>query len=268
MGGVFSSSSYELSKDIEKSIEMETVIPTNIINLTQENFINPFKHKYIIKLHSENIYSQKIFLLFPTHPLQKKRSLCICDYGSKCNALSIEINKRLQEQIGDKCLLIAYSDQIYQLINIKGKIYFLWAERINQQTLNQQENTIEEFIPILIETNGQFVKRNLFLIPHMTLLNLKDVTLIEPIQYSLYCCDTDNRKESILTIHTLSNSQADMITKDPVARTLITMDKEEMPFTTSDEEGDLKIFPASNTERHVDYKLKTHEREDEFDEVN
>jgi hypothetical protein len=172
----------------------------------------------------------------------------------------------MQEQIGDKCLLIAYSDRIYQLINIKGKIYFLWAERINQQTLNQQENLIEEFIPLLIETNGQFIKRNVFLIPQMVLLNLKDVTVIEPIQFSLYCCDTDNRKESIHMIHTLSNSQADMITKDPVARTLITMDKEELPFTTSDEEGELKIFP--NTERHTGYELKTHEKEEEFDEKN
>ena len=255
-------SAYELSKETEKAIEMDTLIPTNIINLTQEVFVNPFQHKYIIKLHSYNIQTQKIYLLFPTHPLQKRRSLLVSEFSTKSNVVSKEINKRLQEQRGDKCILIAYGDRIYQIINIKGPIYFLWAERINLQTVNQQENLIEEFVPILIETNGQFTKRNVFLIPSGELLNNKDVSIIQPIQYSLYCCETDNRKDAQLKIHTLSNSQADMITKDPVARTLVTMDREEMPFTTSDEEVELKIIP--NTERHLNYRLEKDEQE--FDE--
>jgi hypothetical protein len=258
-----SSANYELSKEIEKAIEMDTLVPTTIINLAQEIFLNPFQHKYIIKLHSRNIQTQKIYLLFPTHPLQKKRSLSVSEFTSKSNVLSKEINQRIQEERGDKCILIAYAEKIYQIINIKGPIYFLWAERINLQTVNQQENLIEEFIPILIETNGQFTKRNVFLIPSGELLNNKDVSIIQPIQYSLYCCETDNRKDVQLKIHTLSNSQADMITKDPVARTLVTMDREEVPFTTSDEEGELKIIP--NTERHLNYRLEK-SQEGEFDE--
>lgn len=242
MGNYTSSSAYELSKDVEKSIEMDNSVPTDIIDFQQENFINPFQHKYIIKLHSENICTQKIYLMFPTHPLQKKRSLCASEFTSKCNVLSKEINKRMQEQRGDKCMLIAYADKVFQIINIKGPVYFLWAERINLQVLNQQENTIAEFVPLLIETNGQFIKRNVCLIPEGRLLSTKDVTVHQPIQYSLYCCETDNRKEQVYKINTISNSVSDMITKDPVARTLVTMDREELPFTTSDEEGELKII--------------------------
>lgn len=263
MGNYASTPAYELSKETEKSIEMDTLIPTDIINLTQEIFVNPFQHKYIIKLHSCNIQTQRIYLIFPTHPAQKKRSLLVSEFSSKSNVISKEINRRIQEQRGDKCILIAYADKIYQMINIKGPIYFLWAERINLQTVNQQENLIEEYVPILIETNGQFMKRNVFLIPSGELLNNKDVSIIQPIQSSLYCCETDNRKDALYKINTLSNSQADMITKDPVARTLVTMDREEMPFTTSDEEGELKIIP--NTERHLNYRLEK-SQEGEFDE--
>lgn len=240
--GQSESSPYSNSDYIKKLVvedQWQSIVSTNEsdclvdIQLNSESVNNPFKHKYIIKIDSEIPHNCIMSVLFPNHPNPKKRVLWTTGYLVD---LSKEINQRLSESARDGLqLAITCQDKIYRFHGILGPIYLLWAERINLQTLIREDNIIREFVPILTETNGQYSTRNVFIFGNKEITNLKDVKLLDPIQEIIYCCETDPRKETIKQIPTLSNNEADQITKDLVVRSLVNLDNERTPFESEEE---------------------------------
>lgn len=224
------------------------------IYLNSEELQNPFKHKYIVKINSEIPYNCLMAILFPNHPNQKKRILWTTGY---LNSLSKEINQRLSESSRDGLqLAVTAGEKIYRFYNIIGPVYLFWASRINIQTLNREENSILNDIPILIETNGQWSTRSVFIFGNTSATKLTDFQPLEPIQTILYCCESDPRKENIQIINTLTELKADELTKDLVVRTLVDMKQEQIPFADN-----LDMIPC--TERFTNYNITDPEEPDE-----
>jgi hypothetical protein len=221
---------------------------------------NPFKHKYIIKFDYQIPTNCIMALLFPNHPIEKRRVLWT---SGRLEDLQREINERIRQSSRDGLQLVVTSgDKFYRFYNILGTVYLVWAERINQQTLNNQENTIKEGVPMLIEMNGQHCYRNIYVFGNEQLTKLQDVQTIEPFHYNIFCCETDRRKDSVHLVPTMSNSQADQITKDPVVRTLVRMDQEPPPFSTT-EDNELTLVPE--TGKFVNYEIQNPDELDEED---
>jgi hypothetical protein len=220
------------------------------IDLSCDVMNNPFRHKYIIKIDFAIPANCIMTVLFPNHPVEKKRVLWTT---GNLQTLSKEINERLRQSSREGLQLAVTSrDKFYRFKNVVGTVYLVWAERINMQTLNNQENTILESVPMLIELNGQYGSRNIFVFGNTELTRLHDVQLIHPFEYPIFCCEVDNRKEQVRVVSTLSNVQADLITKDPVVRTL-QLHQEPAPFTT-DNEDDLVLMPV--TAKATNYTIK------------
>lgn len=217
------------------------------IDLNSDGSENPFKHKYIIKIDSEIPHNCRMAVLFPNHSNYKKRVLWTSGH---LNHLNTEINSRITESAREGILLyVSCSDKIYRFKNVIGNVYIAWASRLNIQTpLYREENDIKVHVPILIETNGQWENRNVYIFGKDDLVHLKDVQMHEPIETNIYCCEKDPRKEFIRIVPTLTEDQSDQITKDPVVRTLVCFEKEEKsPF--SGEELELLV----TTDRTTNY---------------
>lgn len=240
--GQSESSPYSNSEYIKKLVvedQWQSIVSSNEsdclvdIQLNSEFSNNPFKHKYIIKIDSLIPHNCIMSVLFPNHPNPKKRVLWTT--GNLID-LSKEINQRLSESAREGLqLAVTCQNNIYRFHGILGPVYLLWAERINLQTLIREDNIIREFVPILTETNGQYSTRNVFIFGNKEVTSLKDVKLLDPIKEIVYCCETDPRKETIKQIPTLSNVEADQITKDLVVRSLVNLDNERTPFESEEE---------------------------------
>lgn len=203
------------------------------VDLNSEGSDNPFKHKYIIKIDSEIPVNCIMTVLFPNHHDPKKRILWTT---GTLNELSKSINARICESARQGLqLAITSKNKIYRFHNILGPIYLVWAERMNVQTQMRCDNVIKTHVPILIETNGQWSTRNVFIFDNETITKLSDVKLLDPIHTNIYCCETDPRKETIRKISTISNNEAEQITNDLVVRSLVDLKNERDPFTEEEE---------------------------------
>ena len=228
------------------------------IDLNCDTIANPFKHKYIMKLDYAIPPNCIMTLIFPNHPVEKMRLLWT---SGSLEELSRQINARIKESSRDGVqLVVTSSDKFYRFANIIGTVYLVWAERINQQTLNNQENTIAESIPVLFELNGQFGYRNIFVFGNDKLTKLQDCEVLYPFQYPIFCCETDRRKEQLYVVSTLSNSQADQITLDPAVRTQ-RLDQLPLPFSNTTTDEELTLVPT--TGRFTNYEIKDPEKLDE-----
>ncbi len=208
-----------------------------IVDVYLQNAVskNPFQHKYIIKFDSEIPPNCNMTVIFPNHPVEKKRILWT---NGNLRDLSLNINSRLKDSNREGCqLVVTAGNRFYRFHGFTGTIYLVWAERINQQTLNKQDNTIAESIPLLLELNGQWGYRNIFIFGKTEITNLQDAQALDPFQHSIFCCESDPRKENVRVVATMTNTQADQITKDLVVRSLIS---EPEPFAE-----ELEITPDS-----------------------
>lgn len=243
--GQIESSPYSNSVLLQKALVNGTwqQWPKEIIQMNNDVYDNPFQHKYIIKINSEIPANCNITVLFPNHPVEKKRLLWVQQYTQ--NGLSMEINRRIRDSARDGIMLaITTGNEILAFKGFTGNIYLFWAERASQQTINRQENLIGKNIPMLIETNGQMGYRNVYIFdPEQRhyLTPLKDIMWFDPISNDLFCCENDTRKEDIRIVPTVSNSYADQITTDPVVRTLIALDQEPTPYQSDADEGMLMV---------------------------
>lgn len=243
------SNSEEIRKVIE-SDQWQTLLQSreadNIVNvvLNCDTMANPFKHKYIIKYDSTIPANCIMTVIFPTHPIEKRRLLWT---SGNLKDLSLEMNARLNES--DKQLVITSGNKFYRFSGIVGTCYLVWAERINQQTLNRQDNLIAEHVPIFIEMNRQWGYRNIFIFGNTEITKLEDVQALDPFQCPIFCCETDPRKEHVRMVTTMTNSQADQITKDLVVRSLVSPSFESEPFSTEE----ILMTPISGRFTNFDY---------------
>jgi hypothetical protein len=226
-------------------------------NVTYENVL---RNKFIIKLANEVSKNIKhIMLLFPNHPDARKRVLHTSDY-SEFYKMGKEINARLQVSLnGDVVkMAIVYRDKIYRIQGLQGTAYMLWAERINRETINNQQNTIAEWVPVFLQLDGEmnichivvlmeeFVSttHGKFTLPPLL---IKSVSLLMPIGTVLFSCEIDARKEESRSIQTISNLRADTITRDPVVRRMVRgIAGEQLPF--NDMEDDSVVASSSDFE--------------------
>ena len=92
-------------------------------------------------------------------------------------------------------LSISCGDKFYNFRNVLGTVYLFWAKRINEQTINRQENGINENVPVLIEKNGQHGFKNVFIFKegNNKPTNKSDIHIHEPIGVdNIFCCEIDN----------------------------------------------------------------------------
>jgi hypothetical protein len=212
---------------------------------------NPFQHKYIVKLNSAVPRDCNMAVLFPNHPVQKKRILWTLQYSS-CKTLSTEMNRRLQESSREDLLIaIACGNEYICFRGFVGNLYLVWAERISQQTINQHENDIGENVPILIETNGQMRYRSVYIFnTGHRVTAVRDIQWFDPFHDEIFCCETDIRKEVLEIVPTVANSYADQVTRDPVVRSIVALDEDPAPFSSEDE---LKMEVDSS--RQLNYEI-------------
>jgi hypothetical protein len=227
-------SPYSHTEELEELINSDRWEITNTIDLSftlDENTI-----KYTIKLKSDIPSNCVMCVLFPNHHLNK--NLWTSSYFGHLNSFSTELNKRIQESDRkDLCIVITSGNNCYKFNGFVGRLYLWWAESIKIETLNN--NQTKENVPILVETDGKWSNRSLFLFSEKRLINLKNVTFIEPIHYNLYCCETDPRKRSLKCITTLSDKKADQMVEDLVLQKMRELPDEDLPFF-SEEDGSNK----------------------------
>jgi len=186
------------------------------VNLESDANSNPFKHKYIVKYNTMIPPNCIMAVIFPLHPDSGKRILWTV---GDLSALSREINDRIKESNrdgGKSQIIITSGDKFYRFTGNSGTLYLIWAERINQITVNNQERLIAEDIPLLVELDRKWKYRSFFVFGNKEVTSLADVQQFEPIQYPIFCCETDPREELVRRVHTVSNSQADQATSELV----------------------------------------------------
>ena len=239
-----------------------------MVDLTQTEVRNPYKHKYIIKLESTvKTGNTGITLFFPNHPKEKLRVLRVSTTyeGYSVNKLSAEVNRRLKDSSSREgvMLAVAYDDTYFCFKNVVGNIYLLWTERLNVQTVNLPENTIEEEpVPLLVEKNGCNTYLSIYNFKFREFMSLEDTTIHEPIDVNVFCLEMDGRKDGTRKISVLSNTMSDTITKDKLVRQLISMDNEEPPFSAGlGSDSEIKILPS--TARITNYYVPEPKRPDE-----
>ncbi len=173
---------------------------------------NPFRHKYIVKYNSMIPPNCIMSVIFPLHPDRGKRILWTTGDLSQ---LSQEINARIKESGREKSQIIVTSgDKFYRFHGNLGTIYLVWAERINQITVNNQDRPIAEDIPLLLEMDRKFGYRSFFVFGNKEVTPLADVQNFDPFHYPIFSCETDPREEVPRKIATVSNSQADQATSE------------------------------------------------------
>lgn len=214
------------------------------IDLTTEPCRNKFQHKYFIKLERHVPGNVNMTLFFPTHPVEKKRRLCIV--GWKHSTLQKEINARLAESRKDGISLgVSSRGTIYKFEGIQGNVYFVWCNRINQHSRNAQLRPIHEHLPMLIEMDGFGVYRSIFAFPEKDDINdlplscipVKDTKVYEPIDEALFCLESYAAQEIQPYVRTLSESAVDEITKQEVSdAVLLSIDHEAIPFGSDEDE--------------------------------
>ena len=234
-------------------------------------FSNKYNNKYIVKIADKFIKDKHIMLLFPNHPTENKRILYTHDY-SKIYKLQSEINERINKSFNGETvkLAIVYKDKIYRINDITGTLYVVWSERINCETVNRFQNKIAEYIPVIIEMTGEMKVRNViplideFIETEYGKQNLYPIavphtTLLIPTDVVVFPCEIDPRNNSKTHIKTISNNHADIITKDPVVRSVMQgLSGEEPPFSKNDEKDEDSILVASSDfEFDVDSDLLT-----------
>lgn len=257
--GQTNSSPYSISPSIQKTLVAGT---WQSALLTQGQLVymnavseNPFQHKYIVKLNSTVPRDCNMAILFPNHPVEKRRILWTAQYSSSKH-LSLEINKRIQESSRESLMIaIASGENYYCFQGFVGNLYLIWAERVSLQTINHQENDIGENIPILIETNGQMRYRSVFIMDedcaNMKVTPIKDISWFDPFHDEIFCCETDIRKEVTSIVPTVSNSYADQVTRDPVVRSIVSLDEDPVPFSDGGEDIHMEIDSA----RQLNYEI-------------
>lgn len=225
---------------------------THVVHLDNDAYANPFQHKYIVKLNSKIPPFCNMTIIFPNHPVEKKRLLWVQTYS--LNGLSVEINKRLGESSRDGLsMAVTMGNKIIRFKGFVGNLYLVWAERVSQETINRQENRIGENVPILIETNGQMRYRNVFIFDEGQMTQptpIKDIQWFDPFHSELFCCEADIRQFQPRLVATVSNDYADQVTRDPVVRSIINLDNEPPPF--SQDENDLHLQVDSGRSLNYD----------------
>lgn len=241
------STSPQLQLELDKTDDWDKLTKDNdnvrvvTVDLSEEPYSNNFKHKYSVKLDTRISPDCNMTLLFPTHPIEKKRRLSIVNW--KHASLQKEINARLNESHKTQnvwCLGVTCRGIIYRFQGMKGNLYLLWAERVNQQTVNNQINPIHENVPLIVEMNGSGIYQGVFFFPEndddpnvdirMPHVNALDCTFLEPYRAGLFCLETDTQEDEIPHILVHSGSEADKITKEEVNRDLLSVDHEQIPF--------------------------------------
>lgn len=232
-------SEYSHNKEIEQAIHDDKWMSINdkeIIDMSTDIFENPFKHKYTIKFNSDIPSNCNMAILFPNHPLSKKRVLWTKSYLGNLNQFSRELNDRIQKSNRDHLsVIITSGNHLYQFQGFVGNLYLWWAETINIERVNQIQNEILRNVPVLVETNGQMNCRSLFIFKESLLVNLNDATFFEPIDNNLYCCETDPRKNEIKPINTLSNEHANQMAENLVLRRIKELPGDELPYPLNDD---------------------------------
>lgn len=234
------------------------------LNNDQKKYRNIFRHKFIIKLCDDMKKTPYLMLLFPNHPDERKRILKTSDY-KEYYKLSTEINRRLKESLNGETvkMAIVYKTRIHRVRDIYGTCYMLWAERINCETMNQKQNQIAETIPVFFELNGEHTIRNV--VPLLSDLVNNDAgrltlypiattstSLIVPTDVVLFSCEVDARKEHVKPIETISDNEADVISKDIAVRTLVQgLNGEDIPSELEDETLDSIVIGRTDEEYEI-----------------
>jgi hypothetical protein len=226
--------------------------------LTQDVYTNPFQHRYILQLYPLVPPDCLICVIFPDHPVEKRRVLYCSRYsGDYLSSLSKEINLRIQESRRESLsIIVTFKDALFKFKGITGNIYLIWAERLNLQTIGRVPNHKEEFCPVLIETNAQQAYRNIYIFSQRQLVDLKDIDVKEPIGDTLFCCDSDPRKEVYKVIPTLSKERTDQIVNDIVVKRLVELKQEDVPFSSESSTDVDELTLTLSTSRMMGFKIE------------
>lgn len=236
-----------MKSEIDTDQWHQTVVQSHGADIEDIDFsaeiLNPFQHKYCIKISSSIPYNCKMAILFPY--LDNYRQQLLWTSGD-LNTMNRELNRRLRESARELYQMVTVAhDKYYRFVRFSGTMYLLWAERINRQTINRQENDIFVNVPIVVEMNGYHQMRNCFIFGGQ-LTHLSYCQFHEPSEESVFCCEKDPRKLSIAMVPTISNDESDAVTTNKVVRTVVTLDKEPMPFGDETMVTPAVIYPTTD----------------------
>jgi len=236
------------------------------LNNDDRKYRNVFNQSYVIQIDGKMKKENSLVLLFPRHPDEHKRVLRTNDYRNY-HSLGKEINIRLKDSVcvdSDSAvkLAIVSQDRIYRFRSLLGTAYVIWATRVNQASINDQENTIATDVPVFYEFDGQWNPRNVVIFPvvdefieeksgHYSMypIQLGCITNLLQTNTVLFSYEADNRKTEHKTIKTVSADRAEQITRDLVARRYIdNISSSELPFDgASDSEDSIVVMADDST---------------------
>ena len=234
------------------------------LNNDEKKYKNTFNQSYVIKIDGNMKKDNNLVLLFPRHPDEHKRVLRTGEYKNY-HTLGKEINVRLRESVRDSdaiALAVVSQNKIYRFRSLLGTAYVLWATRVNQESVNDQENTIAVDVPIFYELDGAWNIRNIVIFPtndefveessghyRMYPIHLKSITNLFPTNTVLFSAEADNRKTEHKTVKTVSADQAEQMSRDLVARRFIEeLDSSDLPFDNISDSEDTYIIANTDDE--------------------
>jgi hypothetical protein len=236
------SSVYSNSKQIQEIVEKDQwkdidIVVSYQIKVDFAPQLNKNNNKYVIKLDSDIPPNCNMTLLFPnnnTSPVLWTKSY-LGHIGTFCREINDRLDKSNRAQ-KDPLLIITSNVSLYVFQNILGKIYLLWAKKVNVGSEYDSMRQIYENVPVLFETDGKMCIRNIFLFNETEPINLKNVEMIMPIggDSLLFCCETDPRNHSdILTtanasIVTLTEKDTEDVTEECVDENLRILTEDEI----------------------------------------
>lgn len=217
-------------KDIDEIVKYQVSVEFNASSDNNNN-----NKKYVIKLDSDIPHNCNMTLLFPKNDVGSS-VLWTKSYLGHIMSFSREINDRLDKSNRAEKgppLVVTSNVSFYTFDNILGKIYLLWASRVNISTQYESLRQIYENVPVLVETNGKMCIRNIFLFNELQPINVKNVEIIMPINTFLFCCESDPRRHQeedgdLLNIVMLNEKDTEEFTEECVDDSLRTITEEEI----------------------------------------
>ena len=179
------------------------------INLIHQSEHNPFCYLYTILINKKVDQTCRLILLFPTHPIAKRRVLYTDSYTDFVQ-LGIEVNARIRESPDKKFQLVS-NDIVYLIGGFTGNIYILWAKSVNQSNQPEQRNIIGKMIPFIIEMDGYGRGKSVVLLDSVNkykILPIRHLTVFLPYQIPLFPCEARPDKQEKITIPTFGEAEA------------------------------------------------------------
>jgi hypothetical protein len=152
----------------------------------------------------------QILLVFPQHPIPKRRVINTYHYAPNMHTLGIAINDCILASRVD-AFQVLVGDKIFKVSGFSGTIYLVWCKRVNQSNRNEQTNSYATMMPAICEMDGNGRGKH-FVLLDSTNGKAKDLPLLQlrvftPFKTLIWSCERPPPKEPAPFIATYNEDE-------------------------------------------------------------